>query len=605
MLRARIFALGLLLVSAAGQQPAPLAITGLTIFDGTGKPAYKGTIVLDGERIAAIGADAKPPSGARIINGDGLTAIPGLFDMHTHLWADAVPGGQAADVGKHLKAYAYSGVTTVVDFSSDPEQFEPLRRLSRTTFGGARILLASRISTPGGHGTEGGWADIHTQEVRTPAEARAAVKNVAPYKPEFIKAFTDGWRYGFSPDLTSMEEETLAALCDEAHKNGMRVLTHTVTLEKAKIASRAGVDSLVHGIGNAFADDELLALMKQKGTGYASTMAVYEQHDQPADDLMKIVIPAGRAASLRRAPQSTAGSPARTKRWANLNHNIAALRDAGARFGLGTDAGMSGTYHGWATLRELVLLTEAGLSPAQALTAGTSGSAKLLGVDRDRGTLEPGKLADLVLIEGKPHQTITDIYKIRSVYLGGRELDRNALAKDIASPDPTPIAPVKATELIDDFETTSGRSALGTLWINGTDGGADKSEMIYRRVPRESGGMALAAFGKLAVKERPSIRMIVPCRPGAVEPCDVSDFQGVQFDIRGNGKFELGARTRRGNFVLPFDAGDTWKQVKIPFASLRGRAQWKADELTAIVFQLSGNGGEKPWMELDNVRFFR
>src|SRR5262249_23507513 len=139
-----------------------------------------------------------------------------------------------------------------------------------------RISLAARISTPGGHGAEGGRGDSYSLEVSNAREARAAVRRVLPYHPDVTKAFTDGWRYGAAPGLTSMNEETLTALVDEAHKNGLEVLTHTVTLDRAKIAARAGVDVIAHGVGDKDADDELLKLMRAKGTTYVPTLAVYE-----------------------------------------------------------------------------------------------------------------------------------------------------------------------------------------------------------------------------------------------------------------------------------------------------------------------------------------
>src|ERR1043165_4560957 len=95
-------------------------------------------------------------------------------------------------------------------------------------------------------------------------------------KPDVIKVFTDGWRYGTAPNLTSMNVETLSAIVEEAHAGGVKVVTHTVTLAGAKIAARAGVDVLVHGIGDADVDAELIEIMKAKGTSYVSTLAVYE-----------------------------------------------------------------------------------------------------------------------------------------------------------------------------------------------------------------------------------------------------------------------------------------------------------------------------------------
>jgi imidazolonepropionase-like amidohydrolase len=253
-----------------------IAITGAHVIDGTGAAPRAETVLVRGDRIAAVGPDIAIPIGARILKADGLTLLPGLFDLHTHLSASGV-NRLAADWGKNLAAYLVSGVTTVADLGTYPETFAPMRELLNSgTVPGPHVLLAARFTTPGGHGAEAGRGDFFSQEVLTPREARAAVQRMLPYRPDLIKVFTDGWRYGVGPEMTSMNEETLTALVEEAHKNGIRVLTHTVTLERAKIAARAGVDVLAHGVGDAKVDDELIGLLKQKGTFYVSTLAVYE-----------------------------------------------------------------------------------------------------------------------------------------------------------------------------------------------------------------------------------------------------------------------------------------------------------------------------------------
>ncbi|HBY64071.1 MAG TPA: amidohydrolase, partial [Solibacterales bacterium] len=133
---------------------------------------------------------------------------------------------------------------------------------------------------------------------------------------------------------------------------------------------------------------------------------------------------------------------------------------AGVAIGAGTDAGMPGTYHGWASLRELKLLVAGGLTPLEAIRAATLESARLLGMDKERGSIEPGKLADLVLVEGAPHAAIDDIDRVRRVFLGGREIDRAALAQSLSSEEIAPLPARKAVELIDDFERPDGRTAL-------------------------------------------------------------------------------------------------------------------------------------------------
>jgi imidazolonepropionase-like amidohydrolase len=644
LLVAILFSASLLSADARQQSGDVTAIVGAAVVDGTGAAAAPATVVIRGDRISAVGPNVEVPAGARIIKAEGHTLVPGLFDLHTHL-PYAAASGVAGDWAKNLKAYLYCGVTSVVDFGTYPETFEPMRRLLASgAVLGPRLSLAARFTTPGGHGAEGGRGDFFTLEVLTPREGRAAVRRVLPYQPDVLKVFTDGWRYGTSPEMTSMREETLAAIVEEAHQHGIEVLTHTVTLEKAKSAARAGVDVIAHGIGNAEADQELIELMRSRGTTYAPTLAVYEQRGReilspllaavldPAvrDIIQPPLTPPASAAETTAAPPATAGesppgsgairasrsegelSPP-SRRWQNLMHNTAALRAAGVRFGVGTDAGVTGTHHGWATLRELQLLVAGGLTPLEAITAATGQSAKALKVEGERGTITPGKLADLVLIEGLPHHTISDIERIRRVFLGGREVDRERLAREIASPALTPLAAVKARDQIDDFESGDGRSRLGTLWVNSTDAGHDHSQMIFGRTRRGRTGHALSVLSRMAEKERPFVRVSVPLSRGALEPVDARAFRGVRFDARGEGEYRVLIPTREvrdfAYYQAPFKAAGRWETITIEFSSLRQggakAAAWTGADLLMLTFEIARQPGEIGWLELDNIRFYK
>jgi imidazolonepropionase-like amidohydrolase len=213
--------------------------------------------------------------------------------------------------------------------------------------------------------------------VLTPREGRAAIRKVLHYKPDVIKVFTDGWRYGAAPDMTSMREDTLTAIVTDAHAKGLPVLTHTVTLEKAKIAARASVDVIAHGIGNTLADEELAQLMRTKQTTYAPTLAVYEPRpDELLTPLLaRVLEPLALASvSFRQVEAIPVGIPGlspRGQRWTRLLANTRLLHSAGVSLGVGTDAGVTGTHHGWATLREMQLLVASGVSPLDAIAAAT------------------------------------------------------------------------------------------------------------------------------------------------------------------------------------------------------------------------------------------
>lgn len=551
-----------------------LAITGALVVDGTGAPPRAATVIVQEGRIAAVGEGIQPPAGATLIDARGKTLLPGLADLHTHLLASG--GGKDLDWGKVLKLYLANGITTVADMSTYPEQFEPMRELIRGGLPAPRLLMAGRFSTPGGHGAEGGRGDFHTQIVQTPREAREAVRRFAAYKPDVIKVFTDGWRYGTDTDMTSMDEETLKALVEEAHSLGLKVVTHTVSVEKARIAARAGVDVVNHGLGDADLDAETARLMKEHKTGYVQTLAVYE-------------------------PKTAKVVEARRKRWAHLMANGRLARDGGVVLGAGTDAGMPGTPHGVSSLHELELMVKGGLTPLEAIRAATLDSARLMGLDGERGSITEGKLADLVLIGGNPAADIADIRKVERVWLGGSELDRAALLAEAAKPGPTPLKAAPAAELLDDFESAGGRSRVDTLWLNNTDSGHDHAAMSYQRTARTATDHALTILAEMTPKERPFAAMVLPLTKGAVAPVDASRFAGVEFEARGDGDYALALRWRGGQARAPFRAAPEWKKVRVPFQELKG-----ADlrDLTSLEFVIARPAGARAFLELDNVRFY-
>ena len=186
------------------------------------------------------------------------------------------------------------------------------------------------------------------------------MKTALAYKPDVIKVFTDGWRYGTAANLTSMNLETLSAIVADAHAAGLKVFTHTVTLEGAKIAARAGVDALAHGIGDEPADDELLELLKKTGTAYAPTLAVYETHRFPVPPrAVPVMEPDVKAAFGDRedAGGHSPGAGAPLAEPAGEREEAERRRRPG---GAGHRRRDGRNLSRYATLRELELLVEAG-----------------------------------------------------------------------------------------------------------------------------------------------------------------------------------------------------------------------------------------------------
>ena len=589
MTRARILLGGLcaaaLSTSLAAAQP--LAVINAEIFDATGAAPYRGTLVVENGRILAVGPKVKAPKGATVVDAKGEALIPGLFDVHTH-WT---PNGAPAVIPKIADAYVASGVTTVNDFHQQPESFAP-RRAWLGTLTAPHVNFVARISTPGGHGAD--WADqATTRWVDTPEGARAAVEAIAAYKPDAIKAFTDGWRYGSAPDNTTMDAWTLKALTETAHKHGLKVLTHTVTVEQGKVAAGNGVDVIAHSLQDAPLDGGTIAAIKASGLFYAPTLAVYE--------------PVKPGAKPPADPDSPRARQSRLK-FGYALANAKALYDAGVPLALGTDAGMTGTPHGSSSLRELELLVQAGLTPAQALTVGTAGSARAMNLLADRGTLEAGKRADFVLVAGKPWETISDARKVERVFIDGKLSFGPGATRSAANDRMTPPA-VKAGALIDDFERADGRTSLDTLRLDDFDGGRDRSLEVSQVIEREGGGKVLSVGARMATKDDASAGILLPLTRGSVVPADASAFKGVKLSLRGDGgAYVVSLVGAAGRWTTKVEAGSQWKTIELPFAAFmpagRDKAVFTGKDLLQVGVEGERPAGAKLWFELDDVTFY-
>lgn len=585
LLAGSMLALGPSAGAAAGAEPvkaaSALVISGATVFDATGaEPRQADVLVVDG-RIAEVGAKLRKPKGARVIDATGMTLLPGLFDLHTH-WT---PGGVPNNAPQIAKAYALAGVTTVDDFHSQPEGYAPKRQWLQGVIA-PHVNYIARVGTPGGHGTD--WGDENTtKSITTPESARVAIRQLLPYHPDRIKAFNDGWRYGTSPNNNSITEEALTALVDEAHKNDLKVVTHTVTVARGKEAARAKVDVIVHSLQDGEVDAELVALMKANNTAYAPTLAVYEPRPE-------------------KVAKATPAVAAQTRRKFDFAlRNAKTLYDAGILIALGTDAGMPGTPHGWSTHRELKLLVQAGLTPAQALIAGTANSAKAAGLLQDRGTIERGKRADLLLVKGQPWRDIGAIEAVRTVIIDGRVVaqgDKLALTADPVAPKP-----VKAAPLIADFERADGRSSVDTIILSDTNGGMDRSSIAHAIIQRDAQGHALAMIGRMSSEEDASAGITIPLSRGGFVATDAGAFRGLRLTVRGEGPFELNLMTPSGPWRATF-AGETgWRTVEVPFAAFkpaRVDASWNAGELMSVGIAARRPAGSKVWLEVDDVEFY-
>ncbi|HYI39548.1 MAG TPA: amidohydrolase family protein [Allosphingosinicella sp.] len=608
-LRGFLASLAALAATAAASAPAQERATfirGARIFDGTGAPARVGNVLVRGDRIVAAGPGARAPKGSRIVDARGLTLIPGLHDLHTHLRA---PGFDAPDdLPKAWASYLVNGVTAVNEFSVSAEMLAPIRAMTAPgRVPAPHLQLAVRLGVPGGHGTEYGWGRSFTLEAATPRAAHQAMARALPYRPGVIKVFADGWRYGRSASLNSMNQPTLAAIVEDAHASGIPVITHTVTLEGAKVAAAAGVDALGHGIGDFLVDDALIALMKANRTAYVPTLVVYEPQEGraflPAE--WRRLRPPERA---REEARTSPASPPESPRWTIMKENVRRLKAAGIRIGIGTDAGISGVYHGASTLREIGWLVKLGFTPAEALNAATQVSADILRQGAGHGRIAAGQRADLVLTGGRPDQNVADLHDVRRVFVAGREMPLERLARQLADDRPSPLPAQRMTGPIHSGAGPAGRTDLDTLPVEGTDPGFDHSHLDLAHAP---GGRLLLMAG-MGAAPKPFAELQLPLTRGAVELADASGFTGIAFEARGAGAYALWLNSYalhpRSWFRASFEAGEARREIRIPFAAFQSplaEARLDPRRLRALLFRLEGEPGAAAWLELGNIHFYR
>lgn len=607
-------ALALGTAAPAQGQPAIL-IEGARVFDGTGAPAKVADVLITGDRIAAVGRDIAVPDTTERVDARGKTLIPGLHDLHTHLRSPALDAPE--DLGKAWAGYLLAGVTTVNDYSVSGEMIGPIRAMvSSGKYWAPHLNQAIRFGVPGGHGTEYGWGHFFTLQATTARHARQQMPLALSYDPDMIKVFADGWRYGRDPDLNSMNRPTLAAIVAEAHKAGKPVVTHTVTLEGAKLAASAGVDSVGHGVGDALVDKELTGLMRTNGTAYIGTMTVFEPQQArvfaPGEAAMQNPDEKRREAAFAAGEAKNPILPYDARRWDILRANIKRLKRAGIPIGIGTDAGIGGVYHGASALREITILTQNGYSPAEALVAATRTSAQIMGQEAGHGTIATGKRADLVLIDGDPDKDIGDIWKVSRVWLAGREVPLAALRRLRDDPAMTPMPGDPMPGPIMTGARADGRTDLDTLPVATTDPGTDHSCLIPvgdGQEGRHGHDHRTFLAAQMGGAPRPYVAWVLPLTRGTIHVADASKFEGLEIAGSGTGDYRLVLEsyglTGDDWFSAPFTPDGN--SQRIPFSSFISReagAKLDLTQLRAVRVMLRGETGKTASLELGSIRFY-
>lgn len=405
--------LGLAGHDSVGAPPRKIAVTNVRIFDGN-RVIPRGTVVLRGQTIAAVGKNARAPRGAEVIDGSQATLLPGFIDSHTH------PQGRPDT----LKRAAVFGVTTELDMFSDPAFGRAMRQEQAAggALGRADLFSAGYLATaPGGHGTQ--YA-VQVPTLTRPDEAQAWVDARLAEGSDFIKIVSeDGSAYG--RQTPTLDRATIGALVAAAHLRGRLAVAHIGTQEGAYQALEEDADGLVHIFTNVVPEPAFAALAAERKAFVVPTLTVVESTTGIASGRSLTEDP--RLAPYLRADEvTTLRQSFALQRSLDFTHALDAVRDLkAARVAIlaGSDAPNPGTAHGASLHRELELLVAAGLSPLEALRAATSAPAAAFRL-KDRGRIARGLRADLVLVQGNPVADVTATRAILKVWKLGQEVER-------------------------------------------------------------------------------------------------------------------------------------------------------------------------------------
>ncbi|MGE5653874.1 MAG: amidohydrolase family protein [Bacillota bacterium] len=367
------------------------------VWDGTGAPARTDlAVVADNGKVTRLCpvSEVVVKDGDEVIDAAGKFVMPGMIDNHVHIHssgdADTREENRESVALRTLRAAHYArldleaGFTTVRNMGSGSGIDLGLKQAMQMGLAtGARVITCgSCITMTGGHGWMGG------REVDGADEARKAARELLKQGVELIKIMATGgvMTPGVEPGSPQLTEEEIRAAVEEAHKAGRKTATHAQGTEGIKNAVRAGIDSVEHGI---FLDDEVIEMMKARGTALIPTL-VAPLH----------IVEGGLAAGI----PAYAVEKANRVFDAHRNSFKMALA-AGVKIGMGTDAGTPLNRHGDNSL-ELQMLVENGMTPEQALLAATKINAEIADRANLIGTLEAGKFADILVVDGNPLEDI-------------------------------------------------------------------------------------------------------------------------------------------------------------------------------------------------------
>jgi len=418
----------------SSQAPPKLWFEGARLIVGDKTPVIESSAFLvEGDTFTWVGrkGERQPPAGATRVDLTGKTVIPALIDGHNHIGLVNEKDGSNAKANytrdnliDQLQRYVYYGTAAAMSMGLEANQDVAFALRDSVTPNAAAFLTVGKgiAATPMAGPTGEARLGI-PYGAATPEEGRQHVRELLARKVHFVKIWVDD-RDATVPKL---KPEVYRAIIDEAHKNRMEVLAHlsrTSALADAKDLLRSGIDGFVHTVRDRDVDDEYIALVKAHPKVWTGPNVPGPGESEEEIAALAETLPASTIAGLRKqlAQRVAAGNPANALFDLHCR-NLKRIHDAGMTIGVGTD----GTGDGFGVHQQMEYYVRcAGFTPAQALEAGTSINARVLGLTR-MGTVAKGKEASFDVLAANPLERITNTRRIEKVYLRGAEVDRAAL----------------------------------------------------------------------------------------------------------------------------------------------------------------------------------
>ncbi|HZJ30575.1 MAG TPA: amidohydrolase family protein [Vicinamibacterales bacterium] len=439
------FILALSSVLAAGTQRATRGAlwfehARLIVGDGSA-PIENAAFLVEGDAFAWVGRQSQrqPPPGATRIDLAGKTVMPALIDGHNHIGlvnekdaSNSKANYRRDNLVDQLQRYAYYGTAATMSMGLEADQELAYELRDQLIPDAARFLTVGKgiAATPIG-GPPGEPRLGIPYGARTPTKGRDHVRELHARGVHFVKIWVDD-RNG---DVPKLQPVVYRAIIAEAHANGMEVLAHlsrTSALADAKDLLQAGVDGFVHLVRDRDVDEQYLAAVRAHPKVWSGPNMPVPQTRNTIDALAETLPPSQIATMRTQLAQLEAnGNPANALFELHCR-NLRKIHDAGMVIGLGTD----GTGDGFGAHEQLEAYTRCGMTPMEAIVAGTRTNARILHLDR-MGTIVAGKEASFNVLDANPLESITNTRRISTIYLRGKELNRPALRASFMAPPRT------------------------------------------------------------------------------------------------------------------------------------------------------------------------